>query len=287
MWFGIALGAALTQAAQFALVKARARQIPPLVLVLWAQALGMAVWGALFLLAGWPFTLPVGVLGWLAAGGVLAATMASLVARASARGDISVVGPMLALSPAFAIVPDWLASGALPSALGWLGLLLAVGGTASVSRGAPANGGWRRFLMRDDALAALGAAVILGVQSAIDRYCARLAGVPSYLLALHAVTALVVAGLVLVRWPRHLAATLARRELGTVLGNGLLHATGSALLITAFTLAPAAYVSATRRLSSVVSVVLGRALFDEPGFGPRLAGAVLACAGTALLLLAR
>lgn len=287
MWFGIALGAALTQAGQFALVKARARQIPPLVLVLWAQALGLATWGALFLLTGWPFTLPVALLGWLAAGGVLVATMAALVARASARGDISVVGPMLALSPVFAIVPDWLASGALPSALGWIGLLLAVGGTASVSRGESAVGGWRRFLMREDALAALGAAVILGLQSAIDRYCARAAGVASYLLALHAVTALVVAGVVLVRWPRHLAATLAPRDLGTVLGNGVLQITGTALLITAFTLAPAAYVSATRRLSAVVSVVLGRALFGEPGFGPRLTGAVVACAGTALLLLAR
>ncbi len=49
-------------------------------------------------------------------------------------------------------------------------------------------------------------------------------------------------------------------------------------------MAPAAYVNAIRRMSSVVAVVLGRALFAEPDLGRRLAAAFLACVGAACLL---
>ena len=49
---------------------------------------------------------------------------------------------------------------------------------------------------------------------------------------------------------------------------------------------PAAYVNAIRRLSAVLAVGLGRALFGEPDLGRRLAAAVLASAGAACLLLA-
>jgi drug/metabolite transporter (DMT)-like permease len=54
----------------------------------------------------------------------------------------------------------------------------------------------------------------------------------------------------------------------------------------ALTMAPAAYVNAIRRLSAVVAVILGRALFREADTGRRLVAALLACAGAACLLLA-
>ncbi len=55
---------------------------------------------------------------------------------------------------------------------------------------------------------------------------------------------------------------------------------------TALTMAPAAYVNAIRRMSAVIAVVLGRALFREADVGRRLVAALLACAGAACLLLA-
>jgi hypothetical protein len=43
---------------QFAVVKGRAREIPPLVIVAWTQAVASAVWLLFFLVSGHPFTAP-------------------------------------------------------------------------------------------------------------------------------------------------------------------------------------------------------------------------------------
>jgi uncharacterized membrane protein len=61
---------------------------------------------------------------------------------------------------------------------------------------------------------------------------------------------------------------------------------GPARDIPPVTMAPAAYVNAIRRVSAVLAVLLGRALFGEAELTPRLTAAVLAAAGAACLLLA-
>ncbi|HEX7213754.1 MAG TPA: EamA family transporter, partial [Methylomirabilota bacterium] len=157
----LSLGAALTQAAQFALVKGRARAIPPLVIVAWTQSVAGAAWALYFLVSGRPFVSP-GTDTWSAivASWFLVLGMSGLLARASARGDISIVGPILALSPLFTIVPDAALSGGLPSALGWIGLGLSLAGTVSLSGGGGGGrlGRLRALFSRRDALDALGAA---------------------------------------------------------------------------------------------------------------------------------
>src|SRR5437016_3337111 len=57
-WFALSLAAALTQAAQFAVVKGRARAIPPLVIVAGTQTVALTVWLGFFLVSGHPFTTP-------------------------------------------------------------------------------------------------------------------------------------------------------------------------------------------------------------------------------------
>jgi hypothetical protein len=119
---------------------------------------------------------------------VLVVGMNALLARASARGDISVVGPVFALSPVFTVVPDAVLSGTLPTPLGWLRLALSVTGTVSLSAGT-SRGLWALFARRD-ALDALGAAILLGLVAAVDRWGALAMGPPSYLLCSHGTTAL-------------------------------------------------------------------------------------------------
>jgi hypothetical protein len=186
-WFVLSLGAALTQAAQFAVVKGRARSIPPLVIVLWTQALAVAAWLAFFAVSGREFVTPGRAWPAVAASAALVAGMNALLARASARGDISVVGPVFALSPVFTVVPDAVLSGTLPTALGWLGLGLSVAGTVSLSGGAGRR--LRTLFARRDALDALGAAILLGFVAAVDRWGALAMGPPSYLLCSHGATA--------------------------------------------------------------------------------------------------
>jgi drug/metabolite transporter (DMT)-like permease len=268
-------------------VKGRAQAIPPIVIVAWTQTVATLAWLAFFAVSGHAFTWSRAAWPAVAASSVLVMGMTTLIARASARGDISIVGPVFALSPIFTVVPDAVLSGTLPSPLGWLGLGLAVAGTSSLSRGAAGGGSLRALFARRDARDALGAAVLLGVLAAVDRWGAVALGPPSYLVCSHGATALLTLTIALIQSPRGLAASRSPANLVTVVVHGLLGVTGTGMQTSALTLAPAAYVNAIRRLSAVVAVVLGRTLFAEADLGRRMTAAALACAGAACLLLAR
>jgi len=283
-WFVLSLGAAVTQAGQFAVVKGRAQAIPTLVIVSWNQGVAVTAWLVFFAVTRHPFVAPTGVWAAIVASAVLVTGMNALLARASARGDISVVGPVFALSPVFTVLPDAVLSATLPSALGWVGLALSVTGTVSLSGGASRL---RTLFARRDALDALGAAILLGLVAAVDRWGALAMGPPSYLVCSHGATALLTATLALVVSPAGLAASVRPGNLATLVAHGLLGVGGTAMQTTALTAAPAAYVNAMRRMSALIAVVLGATLFREPDLARRLLAALLACAGAACLLLAR
>jgi drug/metabolite transporter (DMT)-like permease len=268
-------------------VKGRARHLPPFVIVAWTQAVAFSTWAVFFAVSGHAFVWPGPAWLAIAASAVLVAGMGSLLARASARGDISVVGPIFALSPLFTVLPDAVLSGTLPTPLGWLGLALSLTGTVSLSRGGATAGSLRALLGRRDALDALGAAVLLGFLAAVDRWGALALGPPSYLVASHGASAMVTGAIAALTTPRGLAASTTPGNLVTVVAHGLLGVTGTGMQTTALTMAPAAYVNAIRRMSAVLAVLLGRALFGEPDLGRRLVAALLACVGAACLLFAR
>jgi len=257
------------------------------VIVAWTQVVAFAAWLVFFGVTGRPFVWPGRA--WIAIGAsmLLVTGMSGLIARASTRGDISVVGPVYALSPIFTVVPDAVLSGTLPSPLGWVGVGLAVAGTVGLSRGPAAGGTLRGLFRRRDALDALVAAIFLGMLSAVDRWGAMTLGPPSYLLCSHGTTALLNLGVALVARRRALVRSVELRHLVTVVGHGLLGVTGTAMQTSALTLAPASYVNAVRRLSGLIAVVLGGTLFRETDIGRRLVAAALACAGAVCLLLAR
>jgi drug/metabolite transporter (DMT)-like permease len=237
-----------------------------------------------FAVSGHRFVSPHGVWSAVLGSAVLVTGMNALLARASARGDISVVGPVFALSPVFTVLPDAVLSGTLPSPLGWLGLALSVTGTVSLSGGA---GGLRALFTRRDALDALGAAILLGFVAAVDRWGALAMGPPSYLVCSHGTTALLTATIATAVVPRGLKASVLPGNLATVIAHGLLGVSGTAMQTTALTAAPAAYVNAIRRTSAVIAVILGSTLFREPDLRRRLLAALLATAGATCLLFAR
>jgi drug/metabolite transporter (DMT)-like permease len=256
------------------------------VIVAWTQSVAALTWLGFFLVSGHPFTPPRSTWPAVIASSVLVIGMGGLLARASARGDISIVGPVFALSPVFTVLPDFLLSGGAPSPLGWLGLALAVAGTFSLS-GGQAGATLRAVFARRDARDALGAAVLLGFLASVDRFAALAMGPPSYLVCSHGLTAILTTAIALVTVPRGVAASVQPAQLVTVIAHGLLGVTGTGMQTTALTTAPAAYVNAIRRMSGMFAVVLGGALFREADTGRRLVAALLACAGAACLLLAR
>jgi drug/metabolite transporter (DMT)-like permease len=254
-----------------------------LVIVAWTQTVATLAWCAFFVVSGHPFSSPRGAWPAVVGGAVLVTGMNGLLARASARGDISVVGPVFALSPVFTVLPDALLSGTVPSALGWLGLVLSVTGTVSLSGG---TGGLRALFARRDALDALGAAILLGFVAAVDRWGALAMGPPSYLVCSHGATALLTGALALALVPGGLKASVRPGNVVTLVAHGLLGVSGTAMQTTALTAAPAAYVNAVRRMSAIIAVLLGATLFREPDLTRRLLAALLAAAGATCLLLA-
>jgi drug/metabolite transporter (DMT)-like permease len=260
------------------------------VIVAWTQGVACAAWIAFFLVSGHAFVRPGAAWPAIAASSLLVLGMSGLLARASARGDISIVGPILALSPIFTILPDALLAGGWPSPLGWIGLALSLTGTANLSGGPGGTGplGRLRVLFaRRDALDTLGAAFLLGFLAAVDRWAALAIGPPSYLVASHGATAALTTLIVLVTNPRGLGTSFLPRNLLTLVSHGLLGVAGTGMQTHALTMAPAAYVNAIRRMSAVLAVLLGRALFGEPDLARRLTAALLAGLGAACLLLAR
>ena len=271
---------------QFAVVKGRAREIPPLVIVAWTQGVACLAWVAFFLIAGHAFVPPGAAWPAIAASSLLVIGMSGLLARASARGDISIVGPILALSPIASIAPDWWLTGALPHGLGWVGVGASVLGTLSLSRGETWSFDLRRLFAREDVLCALGAAASLGVLSAVDRKMTTLVGVPAYLFAIYLLQVPLTTALIGLRSPGALARSFEAGNAAPLTVHALFGVAGNALLLTALMLAPAAYVNSVRRVSSVFSVVLGASLFGEPGISGRLVGALLTVLGAACLLIA-
>jgi uncharacterized membrane protein len=119
----------------------------------------------------------------------------------------------------------------------------------------------------------------------VDRWAALALGPPSYLVSSHGTTAVITTLIVLLTNPRALAASVAARHLVTLVSHGLLGVIGTGMQTHALTMAPAAYVNAIRRMSAVLAVLLGRALFGEPDLARRLTAALLAGLGAACLLL--
>jgi len=287
MWFALAVAAALAQAGQFAVVKARARHLHPFVIMLGTQTLGLLTWVVITRLADGSFAAPWRLPGWIVAAVALATVMNYLLARASRGGDLSIMAPILAIAPLVSIMPDWLFTGTLPRGFGWLGVGITVLGTMALSRSEARRFDLRQLFTRDDALCALGAAVVFGFLAAVDRRVILSAGVPGYITAIYLCQAPLTGLLLRARHPGAMTRAANKRDVLTLALHAVFAMAGLAMQLTALMLAPVAYVNSVRQLSTVFTVIIGRVLFGEPGLRHRLAGAALMGLGAAVLLFAR
>jgi drug/metabolite transporter (DMT)-like permease len=256
-------------------------------MVFWTQAIGVTAWALGLWVTGTRIHVPTHMWGWIALASLCGGAYSYLLTRASSRGDISIVGPVLALAPIFSILPDWWLTDTLPRGVGWIGVGLSVVGTAGLSRTPTRRMDLRALFSRSDALDALGSAFFLGVLAAVDRRNVLAMSVPSYFVAAYGVIAVPLLALVLARAPHALGASLRPAQLTRVLGHAAIVLSGTVFQVLALALAPAAYVSSIRRGSAVFTVLLGRAIFKEEGMAGRLAAALLTVLGAVCLLLAR
>ncbi len=244
---------------------------------------------------------PTGAFWPLAATAVLNIAIIGGELFALARTDASLVAPISATAPLFALFTGILILGEIPGPAGWAGVPLLSLGLYVLSRGNPgaADGGppgWRRHLhtardfllpwrlLRSDAgvriafLGALAASISINFDKlAVARTSATFA--PMAVLGF--------VGLIVATTLRreHLPRRLTPRQLGMLLLSPVIYTGVIVLFNMALTLGPASYSSALRRTSILFVILLSGPMLKERGHPERVAAGALMVLGAALLAL--
>lgn len=209
-----------------------------------------------------------------------------LLARAVRLNDLSLVAPLLGLTPLFLLFTTPLILGERPTPLGIAGVLLIVAGAWLLKVGDARDGvfGPFRALMREPgARSMLAVAFIWSVSANYDKIGVAATSPIAWPVVVHVVVALALAPIVLVR-----ARGGGRSRLGwsrDLVLAGVVNALQAAAHMTALTLTLVPYVIAVKRTSLLFSVALGRLMFGEGGIRERALGAAVIFAGVVLFVL--
>lgn len=209
-----------------------------------------------------------------------------LEAHAFSVGPLSQAAPLAALSPVFLILTGWLIAGEILTGIAILGIAISVFGVWLLQAEyfkdgwlAPFKSIWRQPASR----AKLAIVVLWSISAPLDKVAVSQAGALTYA----AVREVLLAACLLpfaCRWgdPRAVIRSDGVRRLAPV---GILSAGTWLLQVGALALTATAHVISTKRLSVVFSVLWGWWCFKEESLRTRLSGALVLCAGSALILL--
>ncbi|RNE88936.1 MULTISPECIES: EamA family transporter [unclassified Marichromatium] len=287
IWILFALASAFFHASRLAVTKRLSPSFSARALTFYVNLASLAVTLPLILwYHDFPLHQPAYVLAVLC-GGVLSGLGGWALNAALHRSEVSLVGPLMTLTPGLAIAIEWLLTGALPAPLGWLGVgLLILGG---YTLGIDERGiRWHRPLRTPGRRLALLAAACFAAASVFGRIGIQLSDPLSFAVMVAMVNPLVllvVFGLQDRRFYAELTGATALRELRPLLLLGVLFALMRIADQIALSLALASYVMAVKRSAGIFSVLLGRWLFAEPYPRTRLLGASIMLLGVLVLTL--
>ncbi|WP_058555363.1 EamA family transporter [Thiohalocapsa sp. ML1] len=205
------------------------------------------------------------------------------------RSDVSLVGPVMTLTPAFVVVIEWSVIGDLPSGLGLVGLALLVAGgyVLSVEREQTSPFAPLKRLFTDPgSVLTLVAAFCFAAASTLGRVGIQMSDPLSFAVVVAVVNPVVLFVMFSVQdhrfyreaFPRHL-----RREIRPLLLLGVLFALMRIADQIALSLALASYVMAVKRSAGMFSVLLGHWYYGEGHLIARLAGSAVMLAGLFVL----
>lgn len=259
----------------------------------------LPILGAYLLLRGIPEVQPAFWPAW----GV--ATLGNLAAwylffSALRTGDLSLVYPLLALTPIFVPAVEWVLLREAPRAGGFFGIGLVVTGVYLLNFRSRTTGFLAPFaaLARDrSALKALAVSVIWSVTGTLDRFAVLESSSAFYGFMLSAGLSILFLPFALMAAPddrngfssrsrvARLRSGLAGAGRGALVLHGLLFACMLMLQMEALTLALASYVLSIKRAGAVVAVLVGYFAFREGELGPRIIGTLVTLAGAFVLVL--
>jgi drug/metabolite transporter (DMT)-like permease len=203
--------------------------------------------------------------------------------KALSLSPLSLTMPFLAFTPLFMLVPSWFVLKEAPSPLGFVGIVLIVGGGYAMHIDKVKGGllaPFKAIASEKGSLLMLLVAAIWSISAVYDKV-ATTASSPPYYTTFFSLTFAVV-------YAPFLAIGLRKRAVGVstwprLLLLGLITAVMILSQFAALELTVASYVIAVKRAGMVLSVVFGYFFFKEKHLRARLAGAFLMTAGVAVL----
>lgn len=201
--------------------------------------------------------------------------------RAIQISDLSLVVPLLSLTPVWMLVTSPFMLGEFPVALGVLGIAGVFAGALLLKAGEPGN--WFapfRAIARDrGARIMTGVSLLWSITANLDKLALQASNPATYLVASQV-------GFVVLLLPAMLAPARRRQFVRCLGGLALLGALAALMGIAqmfALRLTLAAYVIAMKRSGMLFSILYGHYLFRESGIRERLAGAAVMAAGMFLI----
>lgn len=290
IWLLFALLSAFFQASRLAVTKVLSLDLDVPALTLATNLASLAV---TLPLIGWYHDFPLHdpvYLGAVLAGGMLSGAGGWALTTAIARSDLSLVGPVMTLTPGMVVGVEWLLTGDLPGATGLLGLALLMAGGYLLSVG-ESQIGWhqpfRRLLTTPGSLYAIVAALCFAAASTFGRIGIARSDPLSFAVMVAMVNPLLLMLLFSVTergfW-RSLAPSRLRGRAGHLLLLGVLFALMRIADQLALSLALASYVMAVKRTSGMFAVLLGRWFFHEGETRTKLAASLLMLGGLFVLV---
>ena len=222
-------------------------------------------------------------------GGVVSGVGGWALNTAIHRSDVSLVGPVMTLTPGFVVVIEWFVIGDLPGPLGLLGLALLVAGGYALSIEQEQVGllaPLRRLVVDPGSVFTLVAAFCFAAASTLGRVGIQMSDPLSFAVVVAIVNPVVLFVMFSVQdhrfyreaFPEHL-----REEVRPLLLLGLLFALMRIADQIALSLTLASYAMAVKRTAGVFSVLLGHWYYGERHLAPRLFGSGLMLVGLFVL----
>jgi drug/metabolite transporter (DMT)-like permease len=247
--------------------------------------------------------------GAILVGGSLNVVAFSLYIRAIKLGDLSLTVPLVTLTPLFLLVTSPLIVGEWASPIDAIGVLLIIIGSYILNLGAKPGepnqpraylAPIRAMIHNPGSRLMLIVALIWSVTSTVDKIGVQNSSPLMWAASLFGFIGTALLPLGIQRWRRRdrsrsslsrsslsrsslSRSSLSRREILTLGSAGIINAIGVGLQMVALTMAPVAQVIAVKRMSALITVVLGHFLFQEQGIKARLLGAAVMVAGVAVI----
>ncbi|NEO40171.1 MAG: EamA family transporter [Moorea sp. SIOASIH] len=219
-------------------------------------------------------------------GGSLNVVGMSLYIQALSRSDLSITVPFMTFTPLFLLVTSPIIVGEYPTPLDILGIIMIVVGSYSLNLKEKRNGylaPFKGLLKQRGPQLMLTVAVIFSISSNLDKVGVQNSSPIFWAIAMHTFIATAMGVIMLYKSSSKL--NQIPKHLLSIVPIGFCQAGVILCQMTALEMTFVSHVIAVKRMSVLISVILGCLIFKEPGIQERAVGAAIMVLGVLLISL--